>query len=551
MKKHISIISAAILLGSLLLLSGCNKNEFGQAGKLVQFGARSEGVSTRTEYGGKDNDASGIEPIWWKSGDQVRIVSDKAVVTGTTNNYSDYQFADFVDGNKSRATISNVGANGLAWVDGESTYDFYAVYPANGMEIGTQTGNLGSVKGEIFTPQEVIAHEYSAADDKTAKDWYHVTNGKYTVYEPDMKYATMTAKTAGVKSADKAVELTFYPAFTAFEFTFESADPAVDIDLTEFRMESASTALAGVFTGNAGDRSFVPAQTASTTLSLSNPSALGTIKNGEPKSFTIFAMPQDLKDLTIYFADKDDDGAVRSRMLPLVDKTGASLTFTAGHKYRIKGLKLPGGKYQFYLTLNGIAQQWDAQNLETLFSDQIQCSALTFDKSAREMTDEYINSPITTSHTSKSNNYKFNAPIGDGRWQVRTLNNIQLDNEEKHDYFTVTFTPTAPLGGYWRLDTHDNPYWTVKLVNNPGEVSQEVVDLPSEGRIMNQKVTLWVIPNVTLINAAPASTEIGLYFDCYFSTNIDFDPVLDANTEFQDIHGAGTYSYWLLTYERQ
>ena len=95
MKKQISIISAAILLGSLLLLSGCNKNEFGQAGKLVRFGARSEGVSTRTEYGGKDNDASGIEPIWWKSGDQVRIVSDKAVVTGTTNNYSDYQFAVF------------------------------------------------------------------------------------------------------------------------------------------------------------------------------------------------------------------------------------------------------------------------------------------------------------------------------------------------------------------------------------------------------------------------------------------------------------------------
>lgn len=174
MKKHISIISAAILFGSLLLLSGCNKNEFGQAGKLVQFGARSEGVSTRTEYGGKDNDASGIEPIWWKSGDQVRIVSDKAVVTGTTNNYSDYQFADFVDGNKSRATVTNVGANGLAWTD-EGTYNFYAVYPET-MNIGYTEDMLGLASGTIPASQALVAHQYEASDaqGKTAKDWYTV-----------------------------------------------------------------------------------------------------------------------------------------------------------------------------------------------------------------------------------------------------------------------------------------------------------------------------------------------------------------------------------------
>ena len=257
MKKQISIISAAILLGSLLLLSGCNKNEFGQAGKLVRFGARSEGVSTRTEYGGKDNDASGIEPIWWKSGDKVRIVSDKAVVTNTTDqNYSDYQFADFVDGNKSRASVTNVGTNGLAWVDGVDTYTFYGVYPETGLNLGYTEGNLGSIMGTIPTPQAVSAHEYTLADGSDPADFFYpVKEGKYTVYEPEMQYAFMTAKSEGVKSADKKVELTFYPAFTAFEFTFESADPEVDINLTEFRMESTSTALAGAFSGEAGARS--------------------------------------------------------------------------------------------------------------------------------------------------------------------------------------------------------------------------------------------------------------------------------------------------------
>ena len=67
---------------------------------------------------------------------------------------------------------------------------------------------------------------------------------------------------------------------------------------------------------------------------------------------------------------------------------------------------------------------------------------------------------------------------------------------------------------------------------------------------MNERVYLRIFPNWELINAAPASTEIGLYFDCFFSTTIDFDPALDANTEFQDIHGSGKYSYWLITVAR-
>ncbi len=545
MKKHISIISAAVLLGSLLLLSGCNKNEFGKAGKLVKFGAHSEGVSTRTEYGGKDNDASGIEPIWWKSGDQVRIVSDKAIVTNTSDkNYSDYQFADFVQGNKSRATVTNVGTNGLAWVDGVTTYNFYAVYPAtNGLNLGHEEGNLGKVMGTIPTPQAVSAHEYSVSEGSTAGTVYPVKDGKYTVYEPDMQYAFMTAKTENVEAENKEVKLTFYPAFTAFEFTFESADPTVDINLTDFRMESTSTALAGAFDGDAGARSFEALGTAKKVLSLSNPSVLGTIKNGEPKSFTLFALPQELTDISIYFADKDGE-TTRTRVLNLKDKDGNALKFAAGHKYRIYGLKLPGNQYQFFLALNGIVQDWVIAHAETIFTDQIQCSALTFDKSAREMTNAY-----KEENGGKTNHYE-TAPIGDGRWQVRTLNNNGLDGET-HSSFRVTFTPSAPLGGYWRLDTHENPYWTVKLVGKPGALDEEIQDLPDPGRVMNQKITLDIAPNITAINDAPADVETGLYFDCYFSTNIDFEPTLNANTEFQDIHGAGTYSYWLLRYERQ
>ena len=559
-----TILTASLLVGGMLIAGSCTKDGgiFNRAGQQIRFGSLGPGASTKTEYAGKDNDASKIEPIWWKEGDEVRIVSGDTYVTDNPGlHYADYVFKSFVGDDKSKATLSNKGNNGLAWGDEVKPYTFYAVYPST-VNIGYETGKLGSIQAQIPNPQAVTAHEYTASTDGTAKDWYTVVDGKYTVYEPEMKYAFMTAKTEFTpteanfdanryifkygETNGPEVPLTFTPAFTAFEFTFESADPTVDINLTEFRMESTSTALAGIFTGTAGDdTSFEAVPTASKTLSLSNPSALGTIKNGAPKSFTVFAIPQTITDLTIYFADKDNDGATRTRKLAVKDKTGNAISFAPGKKYRIKGIKLPGNQYQFFLTLNGIVQEWEAVELETSFSEQIQCGALTFDKSAREMTDEY-----KAGNGGKTNHYA-DSPVGDGRWQVRTLNNAGMDGES-YDYMTVTFTPTAPLGGYWKLDTHGNTYFKVEMVTESSSALEPptVSPLPEYDRIMNQTVTLRITPNWTAINGAGEDEEIGLYLDCYFSANIDFDPLLDANTEFQDIHGAGTYSYWLITVAR-
>lgn len=572
------ILAAFLLVGGMLVTGSCTKEGgiFNRAGQQIRFGTLGPGATTKTEYAGKDNDANKIEPIWWKAGDAVRIVSADASVTDKPDlHYADYVFKSFVKDdnnmdNKSIATLANKGTNGLAWADQVKPYTFFAVYPST-VNIGYESGNLGLISAQIPTPQAVAAHEYTAAADGTAKDWYYVENGKYTVYEPDMQYAYMTAKTQFepteanfdsnryiFKYGDPSgngpeVPLNFNPAFTAFEFTFESADPSVSFELSEFRMESTSTALAGTFTGEAGATSFDAMPNAGKTLSLSNPDDLGTIENGKPKSFTVFAIPHEITDLTIYFADTDtESGVTRTRKLAVKDKnTGEAISFAPGKKYRIRGLKLPGNQYQFFLTLNGIVQAWDAVELETTFSEQIQCSALTFDKSAQEMTDEYYNSPITASHTSKNNNYRSGAPVGDGRWQVRTLNNVGMD-QESYEYMTVTFTPTAPLGGYWKLDTHGNTFFKVEMVtesSNPLD-PPTVTPLPEYGRIMNKTVTLRITPDWAAINGAGEGVEIGLYLDCYFSATIDFDPLLDANTEFQDIHGAGTYSYWLITVAR-
>lgn len=575
MKNLTRIILAAFLLaGGMLLANSCTKEGgFNRSGQLIRFGTASPGTQTKTEYAGKDNDENKIEPIWWKVGDEIRIVSDKAVVTDKPDepqyHVSNYKIAAFVNNNKSKATLQNLASNGLAWGDSPDSYTFYAVYPSSvniGSDPDEETGNLGLINATIPNPQAVVAHEYTATNDATAS-WYGVSTGaKYTVYEPEMTNAIMTAKSQvsieegnidahgyvyeyGEEGAPD-VELTFYPAFTAFEFTFDSADPDVDINLTAFRMESAS-ALTGQFTGSAGDKEFSPVQTASTVLNLSNPKDLGTIKAGSPKSFTVFAMPQDINGLTVYFTDKDGEGEnapTRTRKLTLTDKQNKPLTFEAGKKYRIKGLRLPGNQYKFFLTLNGVVQEWDAIDLKTRFSEQIQCGALTFDKSAREMTTEWQNA-----NGGRSNHYQNDSPVGDGRWQVRTLNNNNLD-DESHEYMTVTFVPAAPLGGYWRLDTHGNEYFNVVVVTEGESALDPATETPladvMPGRIMNQTVTLRIYPNWTKITEAPSDTEIGLYLDCFFSTNIDFEPALDANSEFQDVHGSGAYSYWLITVAR-
>lgn len=560
MKNLSRIIMVAALLGGTLLLGSCTKSEFGQAGKLIQFGARADGASTKTAYAGKDNDASGIEPIWWMANDEVTIASPQAVVTNSNGEHqSTYKFKAYTSDN-SHASVVNKGSNGLAWLDEDPDggYDFYAVY-GEGMSVGVNSGNEGMVSGEIPTSQGISEHKYES--NGASANWYYVKEGEYTVYEPDMNYALMTAAKHVASSTVKTVDLTFYPAFTAFEFTFESADETVDIDLDAFEITSTTDALSGFFNGKAGNRVFSPVNTAPKSVSLSNPKEFGKVKKGEPKSFTIFAMPQNLTNLTIKF--KDAEG---TRILPLNysnkkneqgeyingENHGQPLTFQSGHKYRIKGLKLPGNQYKFFLTLNGVVQEWDIIEAETNFSEQIQCSALTFDESAIEMTQAYKDA-----NGGKTNHYStvvegVAAPVGDGRWQVRTLN-----ASDGYDWFRVSFTPTAPLGGYWRLDTHGNEFFTVYMLQDPDNpLATELedfdpVELPEYGRVMNQTVVLAVVPNWSVINAPAnsglSSIDIGLYFDISFSTNVEFDPTLNANTEFQDIHGAGNFSYWLLT----
>ena len=147
--KKTRIISVACILGSLILLAGCQKGlglgNYG--GQPVRFGAKtSTSPMSKAAYSGNGTFTNGFltwERINWESSDTVRIASNNAYVADGGDagipigvHYADYRLtidATQADPNKHAATLAPLASNtnGLVWKDGqESDYSFYAVYPS-------------------------------------------------------------------------------------------------------------------------------------------------------------------------------------------------------------------------------------------------------------------------------------------------------------------------------------------------------------------------------------------------------------------------------------
>lgn len=426
MKTKVIII--ATLLGCTFIPGGCSKNEFRQGGKLIKFSTWSQDSCTKTEYGGKDNDnTSNVEPIWWTAGsDKIKIVSDIAEVTSNPGRHDAvYNVIGYKDGDRSSAIVENSG-NGLAWIDGQDDYRFWAVYPSS-LSVGTSGEEMGKVTAAIEKEQAVVAHVYATTANSNASDWYTTTteDGEttYTVYEPEMEYAYMTAYNIA-KASNKTVELHFKPAFTAFEFTFESAD--TPIDLTEFRMESTSQAISGTFSGPADGSGFTSDEdydrTDNGTVHVQNIDEIGTLEQGKSRSFTVFTLPTDLTDLSVYFKDEVGTRILKlnySKDYPDAALAGKPIAFTGGRKYRIRGLKLPSNQWKF--TVFNLSLPWDV-DVETL---------------------DYTDSPIINAGAL----YRIS---GAAEWS-RTAASF-AGEAPIQEYFSVY----APTGGRW-LITNSNP----------------------------------------------------------------------------------------------
>ncbi len=348
MKKQIISI-ASIVLGGIILLAGCQKDgTTSKAGSLVKFTAGLKPAATRTAYSGVVT--NNFERINWEEGDEIVIWSDKAVDRNNTDaNYASYAISSpQASGVKSTASLNSLtDGNGLIWVDGEETYKFWGSSPAIS---GTPVDGKAS-----FTEGEGDAA---------------VT----TVTLPaDMSNAWMFACVEGAQSG-KNVQLDFYPAFTAFELTFEGdADYDGNITVTQVDLISESplagsveaTLAPGTRTNTVGEVAHtIGASTYACTAAGESPYTLSyTLPEGSVVSakdrivLTVFALPQDVAGLKLRFHVTID--GEETTFTGTLSKGGQPITFGACEKHRIKGVAVPGNLWKIYYAPGIIeADEW-------------------------------------------------------------------------------------------------------------------------------------------------------------------------------------------------
>lgn len=578
MKKALTILSAALLLGFLVLTTGCNKNSLSLKGGEITFGTATEGIATRTEYGDY-NDARSHQAINWLENDQIRIVSDQAAVNGSDLRYADYKVTGVTNttgGGISTAEVANVGANGLSWKDGyDGAYAFYAVYPST-TPISADAGTLGQVTGTISATPDLSTtstQKYIKVVDNKITEVASATDADYTynAYAPDMTGAIMTAAATNVKeNADvPQVSLHFKPAFTAIEVNLTSIDED-GFSVSEVSLSSETANLAGGFTMTAGAdvtaTGSVTSVDATHSVTLTPSSALA-ITDTEGIRLTFFLLPvTNTEEQVITLNVKTSEGTAKLAL----KQNDKAYQFQAGKKYNINFLKI-GGKFTYAIALAGMPLPWQYTEESTTYSENVQAIAFDID-GALETLDDYRNAQstidlygkVTSNHyeaydTATNSEFKSYAEwvaLGsDGQatynsehttyyqlyYQLRTL-----DMDVANPRFNVTFTPMAPLGGYWNLSTEAAPSYGNTAQGGPEGFRIVVWDGESElenwssGQIMNQKIELRIYPSAT----RDLTKEYCMILKSFFSPNKNGEPTYSADSELQDVHGDGRYSYW-------
>lgn len=384
MRKILHFLAAAVILAGLLVLAGCQKENWDRKGaKEVKFGVSAHSsATTRTEYKEYTEGAS-TQGIKWLKTDEIRIYSPNsarrvAVENGpeTTENpyyyWADYKIVPSTD-NPSNGTLKNLSndgavsspdpdsendlyevGNGLIWLD-DNQATFYGVYPKPSSDAGS--GNTATVPGT------------------QGKFSFTIPSLQYYSEKGDMSYAFMTSKTTASKGQN--VLMTFYPDFTAFEFFLKSTEEGVTLNDFYIRIndESNTTHLAGPFDVDvSGTKSYTFYDNSSSQKYIHvNMGAGKDIPSGDdevdPLVFTVFALPRTLSNLRIEIEATYSSGAKKTWKLDLSKSNGTTINFTACSKHRLTGLLLPGGEWLITFADGGMTvEEWitNSDNNQTM-----------------------------------------------------------------------------------------------------------------------------------------------------------------------------------------
>ena len=301
------------LAGVLMLFSSCNEDLVGDYvqptekhfGEEILFGgSASYNVNggtkngTRTVYGGYENIADGKEPVYWVAGDNVRIYCPQGAVKTadylvTTENTSK-------DGKVVQTGLSKRGDAGLQWGNTDSEHIFYAVYPQ------PEVDNYS-----LKESSEVIAQIPNLQISKA-----RIANSGSYVFEPNMNYAYMVAKTSVLSpnemKKDESVYMRFVPIATAVEISIKN-DTKGALNIQGVTLRSQNNFISGDFRANIDE------------MTVPTPEEGSIVSYGIKEGFPIYR--------------KEDGVASRQISIPLYDnissghatklEDGKSVTFTA------------------------------------------------------------------------------------------------------------------------------------------------------------------------------------------------------------------------------
>ena len=528
-----NIFRILLSAGIVLSLAGCQKGTTpGQMnGKAVQFSAKSATFATRTSFSGegtvtdatKKADEFGRnilkhERIDWVAGDKVLIASDNATLMNDRNtHYATYTVANVEDkGDISEADLEEMAGPDELFFTGADSYTFWGIYPAS---VGVGTDLLQNKAS--FTIND--AQEMATATDEPIEVTVDEVTKKLTTLPSDMTQAVMLA--LADNQTEKSVEMEFYPAFTAFEFTLNSATS--DIILKELIIkraldsETKDRSLAGTVAATIktkGGSTFVntPSDKALTITFPENT----TITTTDYVTFTVFALPEDIEGLNLEFHLGADGSEIQyANLKQTVNGVKKNINFEKCKKHCLRGIAVPGGWNFKYLTLDIDVLDWVDLESDISSGDGVQATQFNIKgaDNLRELKDAAVDADSSLSPTQKEEAKEANKAYR--QWWVFPAGNT----------VTVTYKIMMPLVGTWEVEPlGDTDAFSV--TSSTGSLSGNLAGASATATY----ITLTITSNATDKKSLYLKTTVTSGGETYS---------LDSETQLYDMRG---YHYFIV-----